>query len=72
MAKANWYVPDVICGHADPVHFATDLEMDDRFFAEVDRVELAPTRGEPEPPRVSASGCRQRHRFDGAAIRREP
>jgi hypothetical protein len=30
----------VICGHADLVHFATDLEMDDRFFAEVDRVKL--------------------------------
>ena len=48
LATANWRFPDVICGHADPMHFATDLAIDDRFFAEIDRIELVSTMGESE------------------------
>ena len=49
LATANWRFPDVICGHADPMHFATDLEIDARFFTEIDRIELVQTTGESEP-----------------------
>ena len=37
-----------ICGHADPMHFASDLEIADELFARIDRVELAETSGESE------------------------
>jgi hypothetical protein len=49
LGTTNWYFPDVICGHADPMQFAADLEINDRLFAEIDRVELARTSGEWEP-----------------------
>jgi hypothetical protein len=49
VGTANWHFPDVICGHADPMHFAADLEMNDELFAAIDRVELARTSGESEP-----------------------
>lgn len=49
LATANWHFPDVICGHADPMHFATDLMIADELFAKIDRVELAGTSGEAEP-----------------------
>lgn len=49
LATANWHFPDVICGHADPMHFATDLGIDDELFAKIDRIELAGTSGEAEP-----------------------
>jgi len=48
LAGANWNFPDVICGHADPMHFASDLEIADELFARIDRVELAGTSGESE------------------------
>ena len=48
LGTASWHFPDVICGHADPMHFATDLEIYDRLFAEIDRVELTQTSGESE------------------------
>ena len=49
LATADWHFPDVICGHADPMHFAVDLEIDDEPFARIDRVELSRTSGESEP-----------------------
>jgi len=49
LATASWYFPDVICGHADPMHFAADLEIADALFAQIDRIELAGTSGESEP-----------------------
>jgi hypothetical protein len=49
LATADWHFPDVICGHADPMHFATDLAIADGFFANIDRIELAGTPGESEP-----------------------
>jgi hypothetical protein len=32
LGTANWHFPDVICGHADPMHFAADLDLDGGFF----------------------------------------
>ena len=49
LATANWHFPDVICGHADPMHFVTDLAIGDDLFAKADRIELAGTSGESEP-----------------------
>jgi hypothetical protein len=49
LGTASWYFPDVICGHADPMHFTADLEIDDGLFSGIDRVELARTSGESEP-----------------------
>ena len=49
LGAASWHFPDVICGHADPMHFAADLDIDDRLFAGIDRVELGGTSGEWEP-----------------------
>ena len=51
LALAEWHFADVICGHADPMHFVTDLAMADNLFAKVDRIELAGTTGESEPCR---------------------
>ncbi|KRR25736.1 hypothetical protein CQ14_19775 [Bradyrhizobium lablabi] len=49
LATVDWHFPDVICGHADPMHFATDLAMADHLFAGIDRIELVGTTGESEP-----------------------
>ena len=49
LAVAAWHFPDVICGHADPMHFTTDMEISDELFARIDRIELAGTSGEAEP-----------------------
>ena len=46
LATANWHFPDVICGHADPMNFATDLDIADELFAQIDRIELQETKGE--------------------------
>jgi hypothetical protein len=45
---ATWHFPDVICGHADPLHFAAELAIADTVFAEIDEVELAAVSGEAE------------------------
>jgi len=49
LGTADWHFPDVICGHADPMHFAADMELSDGLFVEIDRVELARTSGEAKP-----------------------
>jgi hypothetical protein len=49
LGTAEWHFPDVICGHADPMHFATDLKIADELFARLDRIELNGTAGESEP-----------------------
>jgi hypothetical protein len=46
LAVADWHFPDVICGHADPMNFATDLDIAAELFAEIDRIELQATAGE--------------------------
>ena len=49
LAVAEWHFADVICGHADPMHFAVDIRLDDALFSKIDRVELSRTSGESEP-----------------------
>jgi hypothetical protein len=46
---ANWHFADVICGHADPMHFAADLKIDDTMFGLIDRIELQKTIGQSRP-----------------------
>jgi len=49
LALADWHFADVICGHADPMNFATDLDIADELFARIDRIELQATKGEARP-----------------------
>lgn len=49
LAVAAWHFPDVICGHADPMNFATDLDIADELSAQIDRIELQATAGECRP-----------------------
>jgi hypothetical protein len=46
LAVADWYFADVICGHADPMNFATELDIAGELFALIDRIELHATKGE--------------------------
>jgi hypothetical protein len=46
LGMAHWHFPDVICGHADPMHFAADLDIDGQLFARIDRIELQKIAGE--------------------------
>jgi hypothetical protein len=46
LGTADWHFPDVICGHADPMHFAADLDIGDDLFGQIDRIELEKTIGE--------------------------
>jgi hypothetical protein len=46
LGTAHWHFPDVICGHADPMHFAADLDIGDGLFDQIDRIELVKTIGE--------------------------
>lgn len=49
LAVASWHFADVICGHADPMSFATDLDIAAALFAQIDRIELQATEGESRP-----------------------
>ena len=49
LASADWHFVDVICGHADPMSFATDLDIADELFFQIDRIELQDTKGESRP-----------------------
>jgi hypothetical protein len=49
LAFANWHFADVICGHADPMSFGTDLDIADEFFAQIDGIELQNIKGESRP-----------------------
>ena len=49
LGTANWHFPDVICGHADPMHFAADIDLDEGLFPTADRIELSRTSGESKP-----------------------
>jgi hypothetical protein len=46
LGTTRWHFPDVICGHADPMHFAADLDIDDSLFGQIERIELEKTIGE--------------------------
>jgi hypothetical protein len=49
LSVASWHFADVICGHADPMHFAADLDIDDAMFDRIDRIELQKTVGRSRP-----------------------
>ncbi len=49
LGTVHWHFPDVICGHADPMHFAADLDIADGLFPRIDRIELLETTGESRP-----------------------
>jgi hypothetical protein len=49
LATADWHFSDVICGAADPMSFAIDLDIADELFARIDRIELQATTGESGP-----------------------
>jgi hypothetical protein len=46
LAVAAWHFADVICGHADPMSFATDIDIAAELFRQIDRIELQATKGE--------------------------
>jgi hypothetical protein len=49
LTVADWHFPDVICGHADPMNFATDLDIADELSTQIDRIELQAITGESRP-----------------------
>jgi hypothetical protein len=49
LAVSDWHFADVICGHADPMNFATDLDIAGELFVQIDRIELQSTKGEARP-----------------------
>jgi hypothetical protein len=49
LAVAEWRFADVICGHADPMNFAVDIDIATELFVEIDRIELLATTGEAQP-----------------------
>lgn len=51
LACAEWPFPDVICGHADPMTFATDIDLDTGAFQRLDRIDLLAVEGFSSPCR---------------------
>jgi hypothetical protein len=49
LGVVDWHFADVICGHADPMHFAANLEIDDDMFDAIDCIELQKTEGQSRP-----------------------
>lgn len=49
LATAEWFFADVICGHADPMHFSADLDIEPASFTSIDRVALLPVAGLSQP-----------------------
>ena len=49
LGVVDWHFADVICGHADPMHFAANLEIDDGMFDPIDCIELQETEGQSWP-----------------------
>jgi hypothetical protein len=40
VGSAEWHFADVICGHADPMNFSTDIDIGDAPFPRIDRIDL--------------------------------
>jgi hypothetical protein len=40
VGSAEWHFADVICGHADPMNFSTDIDIGDASFPQIDRIDL--------------------------------
>lgn len=45
VGSAEWGFRDVICGHADPMNFAVDIDIGDASFSLIDRVDLLAVDG---------------------------
>lgn len=45
VAVADWFFADVICGHADPMHFSADVTIGDTPFSAIDRLVLLDVPG---------------------------
>ena len=48
---ADWHFADVICGHADPMNFFTDIDIGDTSFSLIDRIDLLAVNGLSAPCR---------------------
>ena len=46
VGSTEWRFPDVICGHADPMNFSTDIDIGDTSFSLIDRVDLLAVEGQ--------------------------
>jgi hypothetical protein len=49
LARADWAFPDVLCGYADPMNFAVDVDLDGDAFARLDRIALLDVEGFSSP-----------------------
>jgi hypothetical protein len=49
LACAEWAFPDVICGHADPMSFAADIDLDIGAIQTLDRIDLLEVEGFSSP-----------------------
>jgi hypothetical protein len=45
VASAEWRFADVICGHADPMNFSTDVDLVGTPFSLIDRIDLLAVDG---------------------------
>ena len=45
VGSAEWHFADVICGHADPMNFSTDIDIGDTSFSLIDRIDLLGVEG---------------------------
>ncbi len=45
VGSAEWCFADVICGHADPMNFSTDIDIGDTSFSLIDRIDLLKVDG---------------------------
>jgi hypothetical protein len=45
VGSAEWPFADVICGHADPMNFSTDIDIGDTSFSLIERIELLEVTG---------------------------
>jgi hypothetical protein len=49
LGSVAWAFPDVICGHADPMSFSTDIDLEVDAFAGVNRIDLLAVEGLSSP-----------------------
>lgn len=42
---AEWFFGDVICGHADPMNFSTDIDLAGEVFSQIDGIALDKVEG---------------------------
>ncbi len=45
VARADWFYPDIMDGHADPVHFTTTLHLPEADFTKIENIYIPPAKG---------------------------